>query len=915
MGSTQSKGHDTAYVDYNELRPYVQQLLRLFPSKYNVPKGSDPFENTKLVKDAKKLMAQESQSQGQIRAIASDRGVKRTAMDDSQYAANWNGVAGQKQTVPGTAEAAAASGGGQSKLAQQQSSRSTSQRRNNNIRATTGQKCSWKSCFTCGGTGPVSGGKQTSTQQEGLEHKSSSFKLMQGEKLTETDVDTLAEYYRKKRRPPPPPAADALDETKDAEGPDETAKAQSTQNTSDEARSVPVREQQTLKENESKEQVTIHLTKADIAQVVVASSTKPVKARPWLSEDEVTVPPSTASTPLKREEAVVHGFVVTSPEAFEDAERTGTQRSSAENQGENPLEYETIPPMNARPPRRKSSKPPLQDFGPEHDHHPANVDLNDARFWVLDHSKRIGSVQDKYYIARKPLGRGHYGTVYPGHNKETGEGVAVKCIPKLDPKNLEMLKSEISILENAYHPNIIRLLDVYEDVQNIYVVTELCTGGELFDRIQAKGHYKEHTAAVRFREMLIAIEYLHKQSIVHRDLKPENFLMDSPDEDACLKMIDFGLAVTLSRGQTLSSRVGTPYYIAPEVLHKRYDHMCDLWSLGVILYVLLCGYPPFWGEKDIDIFKRILRGEYSFSGPEWLFVSEDPRDLITKLLKGDPSERIKLPNALVHRWVLHEGMTDTIALPEHFYQALKAFCGVTNMKRISVYWIAVHMSTKLLTSFRELFDSLRQGYEEALSLEDLNKIFVTVGMRLGDQEMRFIRRRLAQCGITSIGVREFTAIYMRKPVYLSHSILTKLQDWWDHNDSGAVELNDFVTAISRVCHVPLELQYGVVSGSDEIKKALQRPNTSISIPLDRAPCVLSDDSDGYIAVPEGWHRQYTALNVDDLKKIMEKRVPHDQCARAVELYKLAARSLLEADLDSRGYIGLKTFFRVMGARG
>lgn len=162
---------------------------------------------------------------------------------------------------------------------------------------------------------------------------------------------------------------------------------------------------------------------------------------------------------------------------------------------------------------------------------------------------------------------------------------------------------EIQILQTLDHPHILKLYEYFEDEKNVYLITEICKGGELFDKIVAQDYFKEDYAKKVFQQILKAINYCHAQNVAHRDLKPENFLFDGDGEDAGIKVIDFGLSKicynkNIGKIEKMKTRAGTPYYISPEVLAGNYDRSCDLWSAGCILYILLCGYPPFYGEDD-----------------------------------------------------------------------------------------------------------------------------------------------------------------------------------------------------------------------------------------------------------------------------------------------------------------------------
>ena len=258
----------------------------------------------------------------------------------------------------------------------------------------------------------------------------------------------------------------------------------------------------------------------------------------------------------------------------------------------------------------------------------------------------LKTIKNRYHINPKELGHGHYGVVRKCQNRETKEWFAIKSIRKSKVGKIEVLKREIDILKEVDHPNIIRLKAVYEDQKYLHLITELCTGGELFDRIiqktnSAEGHFSERDAAKLIRDICDAIAYCHDvKQIVHRDLKPENFLYKTADDDAPIKIIDFGL----SRHDTqnfgvMKTKVGTPYYVAPEVLKRDYTKSCDVWSIGVITYILLCGYPPFYGDSDTEIFESVRVGRYDFPSPEWDDISDEAKDFVNSLLKLDPSAR------------------------------------------------------------------------------------------------------------------------------------------------------------------------------------------------------------------------------------------------------------------------------------
>jgi len=220
------------------------------------------------------------------------------------------------------------------------------------------------------------------------------------------------------------------------------------------------------------------------------------------------------------------------------------------------------------------------------------------------------------YTIGKKLGEGSYGEVKLVTHKKTLMKRAMKIIKKnsIPEKEKKSMLKEVSILKSLDHPNIIKIFDLYEDSKNYYLITEYCSGGELFDRIHKLKHFSEKTAASIMKQLLSAVTYLHERNIAHRDLKAENLMFENNSEDSPVKLIDFGVSAKQLKGAKFKETMGTPYYIAPEVLLQSYDEKCDVWSCGVILYILLCGYPPFNGESDDEILESVKKGTFEFFG-------------------------------------------------------------------------------------------------------------------------------------------------------------------------------------------------------------------------------------------------------------------------------------------------------------
>lgn len=268
------------------------------------------------------------------------------------------------------------------------------------------------------------------------------------------------------------------------------------------------------------------------------------------------------------------------------------------------------------------------------------------------------AVTDDYKITAQVLGLGITGRVLECFCKKTGEKCALKILFDTPKARREVeLHSKVS-----GGPHVVRIISLYENIHQgkkcLLIVMECMEGGELFSRIQARGDqaFTEREASEIMHNIGTAIEYLHHMNIAHRDIKPENLLYTTGETNATLKLTDFGFAKETTVQNSLQTPCYTPYYVAPEVLGpEKYDKSCDMWSLGVIMYILLCGFPPFYSKTGQAISpgmkQRIRLGQYEFPNPEWADVSEEAKQLIVQLLKTDPNERMSIGQFTNHPWI------------------------------------------------------------------------------------------------------------------------------------------------------------------------------------------------------------------------------------------------------------------------
>ncbi|GFP96020.1 calcium-dependent protein kinase 20 [Phtheirospermum japonicum] len=309
--------------------------------------------------------------------------------------------------------------------------------------------------------------------------------------------------------------------------------------------------------------------------------------------------------------------------------------------------------------------------------------------------RKTENIKDAYTLGRK-LGQGQFGVTYYCSEKATNKPFACKTIAKrklTTEEDVEDVRREIQIMHHlSGNPNVISIVGAYEDAVGVHVVMELCSGGELFDRIIQR-------------------------------------------EEALLKTIDFGLSMFFKPGDTFTDVVGSPYYVAPEVLRKKYGQECDVWSAGVIIYILLCGVPPFWDETEQGIFEQVLRGELDFVSEPWPNISESAKDLIKRMLVRDPKKRLTAHQVLCHPWIQVGGVAPDKPLDSAVLSRLKQFSAMNRLKKIAIRVIAESLSEEEIAGLKEMFKMIDVDNSGCITLEELKKGLERAGANIKDSEI------------------------------------------------------------------------------------------------------------------------------------------------------------------------------------
>ncbi|CAG9326197.1 unnamed protein product [Blepharisma stoltei] len=414
--------------------------------------------------------------------------------------------------------------------------------------------------------------------------------------------------------------------------------------------------------------------------------------------------------------------------------------------------------------------------------------------------------QDKFsneYEITKELGKGAFSKVYQCLDKLTGNTCAVKMITKKELSQ-EMLTStnklqEIQVLKTLDHPNILKVFQIFEDKKYFYIVMEFCAGGELFNKITSKGHFSERETAHIIYQLLSAVTYCHSKNIIHRDLKPENILLEEVNGELTIKVADFGSSVFFSKNK-IKGCFGSVYYIAPEVLENSYNELCDEWSCGVILYILLSGKPPFGGKSEAEILHNIKYGIVMTEGPHFSRISEGAKDLIKKLVERDTSKRLTAQEALSHNWLqsyrsLEFPSTEQIS---NIFSQLSSFNASVKLRSAIFTFITTHLVTQ--EEKRELQKSFRmldQNGDGRVSKNELLTIYKEViGGMDSDAIVDRIMKNVDTDGSGFIDYTEFIQATLNHEILFSKKNLEMAFRVFDKDGSGTITTDELRTMLS-----------------------------------------------------------------------------------------------------------------------
>ena len=432
----------------------------------------------------------------------------------------------------------------------------------------------------------------------------------------------------------------------------------------------------------------------------------------------------------------------------------------------------------------------------------------------------------KIYKFRDNLGGGHFGKVRLGYrrNEKPPPFYAIKSISKrnLTDKDLEDLIKEVDIISCLDHPNIIKFYETYHDKFYFHIVMELCKGKEVFDRIVEDGRIKEKKVCMVIMKVLHAISYCHSRGVTHRDLKPENILFETLDSESEIKLIDFGLSRKVFNDEKMHTILGTPYYVAPEVLQGEYDEKCDIWSIGALTYIMLCGDPPFKGNSNHEIFNKILREDVKFSSKKWEKISDDAKNFVKNCLIKIPDKRPNAIQCLNNLWfkdILND-VHSVNNISVDILNNLKNFSIKEKFTKMVIKYLLNTLTEKEKNIYKKAFYAMDYKHKGTIDIEDLEKSFQIGKVLIKKEELEKLIKLVDENGKNSLDYTELLIAGINKQKLFNEEKLKMAFQYFDVNNSGIIEISDLKDAM---------LRFGKkIIYSDDVNKLIQEVTKNMS---------------------------------------------------------------------------------------
>ena len=404
-----------------------------------------------------------------------------------------------------------------------------------------------------------------------------------------------------------------------------------------------------------------------------------------------------------------------------------------------------------------------------------------------------------YYKIKDKISQGGFGVVYLAIHKSSKSKRAIKMIAinSSSSNSINDILREVGILSKMDSPHIIKIYEVFQSESHLSIVTEFCEGGELYSRIIDSGSFTENLAAKYIHQIASSICYLHSNRIVHSDIKPENLLFESEDPESKLKLIDFGTCKHIKKDDRLVDRIGSAYYVAPEVVTGNYDEKCDVWSMGVILFMMLSGIPPFGGSNNGEIISSIIMNEPNYDPKKWKNVSEGAVQLVKSMITKSISQRITAQDVVNHPWVQRFISSDqpNKKLASRSFKNLAKFTTSSKLHRATLSYIVNQMmSTQEFSKLRDLFSSLDKNGDGLLSLDELKQGAALLSSEIVENIENIIKN-VDEDGNGHINYSEFLIAATNWEQELSRERLKAAFKEFDKDGSGGISVEELVETL------------------------------------------------------------------------------------------------------------------------